>query len=449
MTGCCWRRNLMPVAGADESSRPSERLPENAAWCLVGLLMAAALAFGAVQPWAWASFSIAMLLLSFAWAVHCWRSGWLRVVWSPVMVLPLAVLALAVAQLRAGWTLDAVATREAIIKLLSCSLVFFLGLQFLARASLRLWRRLALAISLYAFAVALFAVVQFFASPGLLYFIIRPRWGGYVFGPYVSHNNYAGLMEMLAAIAAGLALALPRWHPAKPLAVFAVLLCSVSVLLSGSRGGVIALAAEFVIFIIVRWCEKAASQPRVRALMAGLVLALLAGASFFWLDRGGVWNRWQQLAETRELTAGDRVRMSADTLRMARDHAGHGVGLGAFATAYPSYQTVITDDFIDYAHNDYLQLAAEGGVAAWILMLVGVPGFLWLAFRGLRRRLRQPAGWLAMGAAVGVCGILVHSFVDFNLHIPANAAWLSICAALALLPGTCAWHHPGDSAAAT
>jgi len=448
MTNGSSRPNLMPLAGADESNRPAERLPEIAAWCLAALLMAAALAFGAVQAWAWATFSIAMLFLSFAWAVHCWRSGWLRVVWSPLMVLPLAGLALALVQLRAGWTLDAVATREAIIKLLSCSLVFFLGLQFLALASFRLRRRLALAISLYAFAVALFAVVQFFASPGLLYFILRPRWGGYVFGPYVSHNNYAGLMEMLAALTAGLALALRRQHPARPLAVFAVLVCIVSVLLSGSRGGVIALAAEFAIFMVVRLRAGVAGQPRMRALLAGFALALLAGASFFWLDRGGVWNRWQELAETRELTAGDRVRMSADTLRMARDHAGHGVGLGAFATAYPAYQTVITDDFIDYAHNDYLQLAAEGGVAACILMLVGVPAFLWLAFRDLRRRLRQPAGWLPLGAAVGVCGILVHSFVDFNLHIPANAAWLAFCAALALAPGNRARPHPADSAAA-
>lgn len=440
MTVSSSRLNPMPLAGAAEGG--PERFPAIAVCCLLALLMAAPLAFGAVEAWAWASFSIAVLLLSFAWAVHCWRSGRLQVVWSPLMVLPLALLALAMLQLRAGWTLDAAATREAIIKLLSAWLVFFLGLQFLSGASFRLWRGLGLAISLYAFALALFAVIQFLASPDLLYFSIRPRWGGYVFGPYVSHNNYAGLMEMLAAIAAGLVLALRRQHPAKPFAVFAVLLCMVSVLLSGSRGGVMSLLAEFAIFITVMLLAGPASQLRRRALMVGFALAVLAGASFFWLDPGGVWNRWQQLAETRELTAGDRVRMSADSWRIARDHARHGVGLGAFATAYPAYQTVITDDFIDYAHNDYLQLAAEGGVAAWILMLLGVPGFVWIAFRGLRRRLRQPAGWLQIGAAVGVCGILVHSLVDFNLHIPANAAWLAFCAALALAPGKLARQNP-------
>jgi O-antigen ligase len=177
---------------------------------------------------------------------------------------------------------------------------------------------------------------------------------------------------------------------------------------------------------------RLAGQERNRALMAGLALAMLAGASFFWLDPGGVWNRWQQLAPARELAADDRARMSADALRMARQHATWGVGLGAFATAYPAYQTVVTDEIIDYAHNDYAQFLAEGGTLAGALLLVSLPTFFWLGFRRLRRRLQNPGGWLQLGAAVGVCGLLLHSLVDFNLHIPANAAWFTFCAAWAV-----------------
>jgi hypothetical protein len=39
--------------------------------------------------------------------------------------------------------------------------------------------------------------------------------------------------------------------------------------------------------------------------------------------------------------------------------------------------------------------------------------------------------WIAIGAAVGCCGLLVHSFFDFNLHIPANAAWFAVLAGIA------------------
>lgn len=401
-------------------------------WPLLAVLMAAPLAFGAVLPWGWAAMNMVIVVLALVWAAEHARRGRVALVWSPLLLPALLLPLLAVAQMRAGQTLDAAGTREAALKLSACTVLFFLTLQLLADAGARRWRRVGLAIAAYAFALALFAIIQFFASPGALYGLVQPRWGGYIFGPYVNHNNYAGLMEMLIALAAGLGFSLRRGHPARAFVLFAVLICLVSALLSGSRGGVIALAAEFALFTAALLAARPAAQERRRTVAAGAAVALLAGASFFWLDPGRVWQRWQQLAEGRELTADDRARMSADALRMARQHAAWGVGLGAFATAYPAYQTVVTDEIIDYAHNDYAQFLGEGGAAAGILLLISLPAFFCLAFRRLRRRLEQPGGWLRLGAAVGVCGLLVHSLVDFNLHISANAAWFTFCAAWAV-----------------
>jgi len=53
----------------------------------------------------------------------------------------------------------------------------------------------------------------------------------------------------------------------------------------------------------------------------------------------------------------------------------------------------------------------------------------------LRHRLRFEDGWIRLGAAIGCCGLLLHSFFDFNLHIPANAAWFATLAALATTGG--------------
>lgn len=425
----CRKTSCGPVLSGEKGP------PQSAAWLLLAVPMLAPLAFGAVLPWAWAAMTMLIVLACLVWALRCACSRRLTLVGSPLL-LPLIVLSgIAGVQLLAGLTMDAVATREAVIKLLSCTLLFFLALQLFAPAGERWWRRSAAAITIYAFALALFAIVQFFASPGLLYGVVKPRWGGYVFGPYVNHNNYAGLMELLVPVTAGLVFALPLRHAAKPATLFALLTCVVSTLLSGSRGGVAALLAEFVIFTAVIFRAAPAAEQRNRTLLAGLALVLVAGAAFFWLDPGGVWQRWRQLADARELTAGDRLRMSADGLRMARACPALGVGLGAFATAYPRYQSVVTDEVIDYAHNDYVQLAAEGGLPAALVTLAALPLFFCLAFRRLRSRLQQPRGWLQLGAAVGVCGILLHSLVDFNLHIPANAAWFAFSAAWAVAPG--------------
>jgi hypothetical protein len=42
---------------------------------------------------------------------------------------------------------------------------------------------------------------------------------------------------------------------------------------------------------------------------------------------------------------------------------------------------------------------------------------------------------LRLGATLGCIGLLVHSFSDFNLRIPANAAWFAFCAGLAMARG--------------
>jgi hypothetical protein len=72
---------------------------------------------------------------------------------------------------------------------------------------------------------------------------------------------------------------------------------------------------------------------------------------------------------------------------------------------------------------------------------LALAAFFVLAFRRLTPRLQSVHGWLQFGAAIGVCGLLVHSFSEFNLHIPANAAWFTFLAAIATLPITQGHHH--------
>src|ERR1035438_30812 len=140
------------------------------------------------------------------------------------------------------------------------------------------------------------------------------------------------------------------------------------------------------------------------------------------------------MATKPELALGNRQMIAEDALRMCRDHLAHGVGLGAFEVAYTPYQTIVTDLTIDYAHNDYIQFFAEAGIWGWLIAPVAIGMFFVVSFRHLRSRLHEQLGWLQFGAAIGVCGILVHSFSEFNLHIPANAAWFTFLAALATLP---------------
>ena len=154
------------------------------------------------------------------------------------------------------------------------------------------------------------------------------------------------------------------------------------------------------------------------------------------LTRAERLNDWGQLlsfkAETWIEATDFRRRVALDSLRMLRDHPAFGVGLGNFEIAYPPYQSFPSDLTIDFAHNDYVQAAAETGLVGAALIVSALALFFRLALHNAGRCLESGHGWVQLGAALGCCGLLVHSFVDFNLHIPANAAWFAVLAGVAV-----------------
>ena len=97
-----------------------------------------------------------------------------------------------------------------------------------------------------------------------------------------------------------------------------------------------------------------------------------------------------------------------------------------------SQVTKLGGHFVNNAHNDYLEALFEGGVLSLLLLLAA----LWILLRQWPRLL-QKGHWgtfrfIQAGAGIGVLLMLLHSLVDFNLHIPANAVFFSFLAAVFL-----------------
>lgn len=180
-------------------------------------------------------------------------------------------------------------------------------------------------------------------------------------------------------------------------------------------------------------------RRRARSAWAAVALGMAASATtFFLIDPGHVSKRLATIAEIptkAEATLAERWQVSRDSARIVADNPWMGIGLGSFAVAYPPYQSFATDLLWDHAHNDYVEALAEMGAVGGMLMSAAVVMFLLLAFARVRERLEHEIGWIQLGAAVGCCGLLVHGLSDFNLHIPANATWFAVCAAMATQPG--------------
>jgi len=402
---------------------------------LVATLLASPLALGAVVPWAWVALGLVASLGLFLWALGCVQQGALRFIWSP-LYMPLAMFfLLGVAQYGARLTLNRSETRQALVLLVADLAFFFLAVQLFAAPRSATLRPFGLAVLVYAGCMGLFAILQSASGARRIYGIVDTP-GGALFGPYVNRDHFAGLMEMLLPVAVLYIAGRPGRFSleASVWRVSAATLALASLLLSGSRGGLLALSAEIAVATSALRRVGARTGQRGR-LASAAALTLVAGVLLFaYVDPGWVAKKLRSVAyvdRTWAEWAGDRKRLALDALRMWHDHPLLGVGLGDFETAYPRYQSFASDLWTDHAHNDYVEAVAETGLVGAVLIFSALVLFFHLAFRDCGHPFRSQAGWIRLGAGIGCCGMLVHSLVDFNLHIPANAAWFAVLAGIA------------------
>jgi O-antigen ligase len=139
-----------------------------------------------------------------------------------------------------------------------------------------------------------------------------------------------------------------------------------------------------------------------------------------WIGAGRAIRRFENLPST-DVTMNRRLSMTQGAARILRSHPLMGSGIGTLVVAYPQYDHVYDGKAVLHVHDDYMELLAEGGLVGGLCGLA----FLILLYREARKGFVSQQGHfsraLHAGAIVAISGLLLHSFVDFNLHIPANA----------------------------
>ncbi len=407
---------LRPVATPVQDSR----IPLLDAIVLYGTasaLMFGPLAFGAVEAWATFALQLLAVALVLLWSIRQVSAARLEITWNPLFAPMLALGVVIAAQLLLGTSAYRYSTTSSGLLYVTYGIFAFLTIQTLQRTAQV--KTLAWMFSVYGAAVALFALVQSLSSNGKLYWVRSPRSGGWIYGPYVNHNHYAGFMEMLFPVALVISLSRSVGRKIRWTAGSAAVLMAGTIFLSGSRGGMIAFVAQMALLTLIARVQK----NRRAALAASLVIISIA-ALILWIGGQELTTRITSIhseAKT-ELDTGVRMRIDRDGLRMFSERPVLGWGLGNFPVVYPQFRSFFTDKFVNRAHNDYLQLLTETGLAGFGTMV-------WFLIVVYRRAIKKLENWHAdMNGAVALAmllsctGILVHSFLDSNLQIPANAA---------------------------
>jgi len=428
---------------------------------LLGLIVLTAIPYGTSHAWWKALFVCVVFTLAILWLVEGLISDeWLKDSWP--LALPLAALALfsllqtlALGNLGgnqrgnqsgnpagigfAPWnaiSADPYQTRFFALELLALIIAGVLLFRYVSTE-----RRLRITINVVigvAVASAIFGILRQTTqhTPGFgLPLLLRDT--GY--GQFINYNHFAYLMEMALGLILGLVLG-GGVKRDQALIYFAALLpLWTGLVLSSSRGGLIAMLAQVIIAallfsVVVRTRNSTGSQSKLSrlarslAVRVGLILVLIVGVVF-----GTVWLGGDRLA-TRIEQSRDEVNPQTDTLhqgvsrneiwtaswRLFVAHPILGVGMGAYWAAVPAVHDASGTMTPQEAHNDYLELLASGG-------LVGLALGVWFAIVALKRmrenlgspnRFRRAA---CFGAAIGIAGVTVHSLVDFGLHTMVNA----------------------------
>ncbi len=451
---------------------------------LLALLVWLPLPFASNRVWAEAVFEIAVTLIAFGWLLGWHRRAvqpgaafaaarpmlWLLLIWLlylafTLLPLPVSLRSLlspeSVAQYQlAGvdaWTPLSVDPHAGFLywmKSVAYALLFVLML-LLVNSKQRL--------VLLAYTLVLSGLLQAFYGSmmtlsGLEYgfFMKKEAYVGFATGTFVNRNHLAGYLEMTLATGIGLLLAswssgesIRTWRQrvrslaglllsAKLLLRLMLAIMVIALVLTRSRMGNTAFFSSMLLAGLLSLLMFRAQTGSVRGMFARretrstvILLSSLMVIDLFivgaWFGVEKVVARIEQSSVTHDA---DRVEVSQNTFKLWQDYPLVGAGGGSFHAVYPRYRPGSIGSYYDHAHQDYLEIAADTGLVGLGLLALMLLTSLGVALAALYRRRDPLLRGMAFASVMGIIALLIHSTVDFNLQIPANAATFMLILAL-------------------
>ena len=261
------------------------------------------------------------------------------------------------------------------------------------------------------------------------------------FGTFINRNHFATWVIMATPACLGYVVARlhvsatadPTHHWASRLVaaldgralflLFAGILMTVALLVNLARSGMLGLTAALGFMLIMG--SRHIDRRRRRWLGAYAAASAIIVMAF--ADTGALVDRFNQTIAT----GTGRIAIWRETLPIIRDFWVTGTGAGTYRTAMLVYQESDRVVYFNQAHNQYLQIVAEGGLLLSIPAAVALLSFLQLA----RRRVASDhtaVYWIRIGAAGGLLAVVVQSLWETGLRMPANAAVAAVLAAVVL-----------------
>lgn len=410
---------------------------------LMALIVLVAIPYGTVEPWWVALYECAVFGLGALWIVErLLRDSWhLK---DTALIAPLVALtgfvflqgvALPGNASQATISAGAFETRLLFFELLALTTNLTLLASYIST-----YKRLRIAIHTVLF-VAVTSALFGLARQGLQHneigFGLPYLQRDFGFAQFINKNHFALLMEMAIGLATGFILGGGVKRSRILLYLAAVALMWTALVLTSSRGGLFSMLAQIVfltsLLIVSRWKTRTAGAMErghfrrfVPAAAFGASLLVIVAVSAIWIGGDLLVTRLESVPGEIRAAAGEphagvrRREVWGATWQLIKVHPVAGSGFGAYGVAITRFHDASGKWTPEAAHNDYLELLAAGG-------LVGTGLVIWFCVVFIKLARRQLASAAALqraaciGSLTGIFGVVVHSAVDFGLHVTANA----------------------------
>jgi O-antigen ligase len=275
-------------------------------------------------------------------------------------------------------------------------------------------------------------------------FIDKADYGLRATGLYICPNHLAGFLEVSALMGLSIVCWSRQSFWVKLLAGYGAVICAIGIVLSGSRGGYLSTFAGVFAFGILSFL--AIRRAHRQQLWISAIATVVVSAILF-IGITAVFSRHYALQSraSRMFTGDIRTEIWKIGIEQFKVSPVQGTGAGTFQYYGRLFRPPHLQADPEYVHNDYLQLLAEYGLIGLATGLVFLVVHFWFGVKALnyfvterpiaRYRLQSDALALNIGALSAATTYVVHSFLDFNLHIPANALLLAFVFGTLANPG--------------
>lgn len=378
-------------------------------WGLIAILIFSPIAYGTVEVWSISVVHFITLIMFTLWLLRMNLEGKFRFIRTPLDYPILAFLALAIIS-----TIFSIYRHDSILELYQ--IINYVAIYYLVINHVNTREKIM------RITFVIIAMGTLLSIIGLIQYLKGLTGHGWhpLSATYVNKNHFAGYLELVIPLSVGMLFIIVD-KGKKMITGYCATIMVVALILTMSRGGWAGFVGSLLVMGILLGRRQSHSKKGWVLLSSVVIVIALVLAA---IGTNPLIERFS--------TAGYDSRMCVyrATLEIIKDYPFIGTGIGTLVTAFPQYRPPGLTGLLVYAENDYLQAISEMGVFALGIILWLIFSTLKAGFKTFFKTRSSFKQGITLGTMSGIVAILIHSFVDYNLHIPANAILFTVFVAL-------------------